>query len=152
MQNAYDIGVSLALKEAGLIKEAKGQAAAGLKALLAGPGRAAKEYLTAAPLRKSLAATGRVSKGLARTEQQFNTLLERLGRIQAKGKTVPPELVGAIKRKGQQLNIVRERLTTAKGRALSDVVPYAMPPAIAGAGYGGYRGLKALFPKAFGGD
>lgn len=139
-KTAYNLGVELALRDAGLVKEA-GPMWEGVKRVARGAWHNVKDYASLKNVRDALRAYGTASStALHLDPTKAVTALNALGTPSA----------------GRALRNLLQTATgeTAKQVALRNVgkslVPYAVPLGLGAAGLGGYYGAKKLFPKAFG--
>lgn len=133
----YNIGVQLALADAGLIKEATW--GAGLKRLSAEALGGIKNFVTGKRLRDALTTYKTVGKSPATIDP-----------------TKIQEAIAHLALDKPAVNRAREALEagmTAAPDALARreiykaIRPYAVLLGGAGASYGGYKGVKALYPK-----
>ena len=138
--DTYNIGVQLALADAGLVKEA-GPATAGLKRVGMEALEGIKNYFTAAKLRKALAAysTTPVNPGHAIDPTKIHTALGHL----AIGQKPEVELARQALEEAMQAS----PHTLARREVFKATLPYAVPLGAAGAGYAVHKGIKSLYPK-----
>lgn len=142
MNDAYNIGVQLALQEAGLVKSAVDVSAwKGVTRLVRSAWDPIRDYATFANLRKAL-----------RDYSVASPIHPEIPSIDA---ALINKLMKSIKGAGRLKHMVSELTTqpakvTARKEVMRQLRPYTIPLGLAAAGTGGYLGLKKLFPKSFG--
>jgi chemotaxis response regulator CheB len=152
---AYEFGVQLALRDMGLVKESA--SVGGLRELVSPAAKAIKDYLTLAAPRKALKTVAHASRNLeelgkdiplrrawAQATKYTGPTRSRVGKMNKEVSRAASKLLEDTLRRTRA---GEKALSGAKKNALRSAIPYLVPAVGVGAGYGGYKGLQALFPN-----